>query len=332
VSDYQAAKSLVSRYYGHLDAASDKDLTRVVGRHTVPEYRFRGVHPFNELAGSDAVGVTVWQPMRRALKSIQRRQDVFMAGTSETDGASWVCSMGHLMGLLDEPWLGIPATGKLVFLRYAEFHRVLGERIAETGFFCDIIGVMKQAGLTPLPLQTGAEIIIPGPRTHDGLLFERQDERETAKTLALVNEMKNDLTGSSEFASSSPELARTWHDGMLWFGPSGIGSTYTIERYKEQHQGPFSRNLRDITFNGHVCRFAEGKYAGWFGWPNLTMTSTGGFLGLPSNSKRLDMRVVDVYRREGDKLAENWIFIDILYWMLQQGVDVLERTARIINR
>jgi len=143
--------------------------------------------------------------------------------------------------------------------------------------------------------------------------------------------MRNDLSESSEFASSSSELARTWHDGMLWFGPSGIGSTYTIERYQEQHQGPFSRNLRDITFNGHVCRFAEGKYAGWFGWPNLTMTSTGGFLGLPSNAKRLNMRVVDVYRREGEKLAENWIFIDLLYWMLQQGVDVLERTAGIIN-
>jgi predicted ester cyclase len=331
MSNYQAAKSLVSRYYGELDAASEKDLARVVGRHTVPEYRFRGVHPFNELAGAEAVAATVWQPMRHALKPIQRRQDVFMAGTSETDGETWVCSMGHLMGLLDKPWLGIPPTGKLAFLRYAEFHKVQGDRIAETGFFCDVIGVMKQVGLTPLPLQTGAEILVPGPRTHDGLLFEPQDDRETTKTLDLVNEMRHDLSGSREFASPSPELARTWHDGMLWFGPSGIGSTYTIERYQDQHQGPFSRNLRDITFNGHVCRFAEGKYAAWFGWPNLTMTSTGSFLGLPSNSKRLDMRVVDVYRRDGNKLAENWIFIDLLYWMSQQGVDVLERTSRITN-
>jgi hypothetical protein len=218
------------------------------------------------------------------------------------------------------------------FLRYAEFHKILEDRISETGFFCDIIGVMKQVGLTPLPLQTGAEIIIPGPKTHDGLLFQRQEERETAKTLALVNQMKADLTESSEFASSGPELARTWHAGMLWFGPSGIGSTYTIARYHAQHQGPFSRNLRDIHFNGHVSRFAEGSYASWFGWPNLTMTSKGGFLGLPSNAKRLDMRVVDVYRREGDKLAENWIFIDLLYWMLQQDVDVLERTTSIVRR
>ena len=44
------------------------------------------------------------------------------------------------------------------------------------------------------------------------------------------------------------------------------------------------------------------------------------------------MRVVDVYRREGTKLAENWIFIDLPYYLLQQDVDVLERTRRVTRR
>ena len=43
------------------------------------------------------------------------------------------------------------------------------------------------------------------------------------------------------------------------------------------------------------------------------------------------MQVVDVYRREGDKLAENWIFIDLPYWLKQQGLDVLGRTRQILN-
>jgi len=34
-----------------------------------------------------------------------------------------------------------------------------------------------------------------------------------------------------------------------------------------------------------------------------------------------------MYRRDGDKLVENWIFIDILHWRYQQDVDVLERTT-----
>ena len=48
-------------------------------------------------------------------------------------------------------------------------------------------------------------------------------------------------------------------------------------------------------------------------------------MGLPGGDVKADMRVVDVYRRDGDKLAENWVLIDIPYWLLQQGLDVLER-------
>lgn len=84
-------------------------------------------------------------------------------------------------------------------------------------------------------------------------------------------------------------------------------------------------------FNGHVSRFAEGNYACFFGWPNLSNTNTGGFMGLPGGGVRADMRVVDVYRREGDKLKENWVLIDIPFWLKQQGVDIIERTKQIYN-
>ena len=36
-----------------------------------------------------------------------------------------------------------------------------------------------------------------------------------------------------------------------------------------------------------------------------------------------DMRVVDIYRRKGDKLAENWVFIDLLHFLNMQGQDIL---------
>ena len=41
------------------------------------------------------------------------------------------------------------------------------------------------------------------------------------------------------------------------------------------------------------------------------------------------MRVVDVYRRDGDKLAENWVFIDLLHWLHMQGLDVLARMRQL---
>ncbi len=329
MADYQDSKAVVLRFYRDFEAASPARAAEILDRHTATDYRFRGVHPFNELEGAGAVAETVWRPLLEGFTAPQRRQDILMAGTNEKDGEPWVISMGNFMGLFDRPWLGIPPTGKIAFLPYAEFHRIEGDRIAESALFFDLIRVMVQAGLSPLPMQTGAEIIHPGPRTHDGQLFEPQDEAETTKTMALVNRMKDHIVSTYQSVYPRELLAETWHEDMLWYGPSGIGSTYTIDRYRQQHQLPFRQNLADLTFNGHVCRLAEGRYAGWFGWPNLTMTPTGGFMGLPATERRVDMRVVDIYRRAGDKLAENWVLIDIPHWLLQQGVDVLERARGI---
>ena len=329
--NFQKNKELVLNYYKELDMSSLDEINQVLRKYTDENYHFRGMHPFYELAGSDSVAEKFWKPFRRAIKPIQRRQDIFFAGLNDVDNKTeWVCSMGHLMGLFDNDWLGIKANHKMVFLRYAEFNRIAKGKIAETALFCDIISVMKQVGVNPLPLQTGAEFITPGPRTHDGLLFDEKDHKESKKTLDLVNQMRIDLTGS-DLHSSKDELRKTWLNEMIWFGPSGIGATYTIDRYEEQHQGPFQKGLDNTKFHGHVCRIAEDKYAGWFGWPNLTMNPSGGFLGLPKTEKTVEMRVVDIYRRDGEKLAENWIFIDLLYFLMQQGVDLLGRTEKILR-
>ena len=74
---------------------------------------------------------------------------------------------------------------------------------------------------------------------------------------------------------------------------------------------------------------SEGKFGGFFGWPNLTLRPAGGFMGMPATSKASDMRVIDMYRRSGDKLTENWIFIDLLHFWYNQGIDVLSRTTGI---
>ena len=334
MNNFTESKQVVLNYYRALDrddsAVARDNLAEVISEHVAPNYLWRGMHPFYELSGATEVADVFWQPLKKSFKRLQRRMDLFMAGSNTIDGGAseWVCSMGQLRVLLEEPWLGIPATRKISFIRYAEFHRVADGKIQETALFIDIIGVMKQSGVCPLPAQTGAEIVIPGPMTHSGLMYSEQDQRITEKTLRLINQMCDDLVGSG-MSSPQDELHSTWHDDMIWWGPAGIGSTYTCNRYEDQHQGPFNEGLKDIQFNGHVARFAEGDFGAWFGWPNLTMTPSGGFLGLPGSDQRVDMRVVDIYRRDGDKLAENWVFIDLLYFLVQQGIDVLARCEHI---
>ncbi len=328
---YQSEKALVLAHYEALKWADPSNIVEILSERCAPGFLWRGVHPWHEQTGPEAVAEAFWKPFLAAFTRVQRRQDIFIAGDNglETSGR-WVVSMGHLMGLFDAPFLGIPPTGRIAMLRYAEFNRVDDGVITETAFFCDLIHLMHQAGLLPLPEQRGAHLVQPGPMTHDGLLFEDGPTAESAKTLALMERMIRDISrNSNDGTGAEPhdptpqiELRRCWHDNMVWWGPDGIGATYTIDRYIDQHQQPFRRMLTNRTFNGHVCRLAEGDFGGFFGWPNLTLTSLGGYLGLPEGTEG-DMRVVDMYRREGEKLAENWIFIDVLHYLNMQGVDVL---------
>ena len=330
---YALSKRRVLDFYVALNTADPASLTSILKSQLTPDFQWYGVYPFDEQHGPEAVAEAFWIPFLNSWKNVQRRQDIFLAGTSEIDQTEWVISMGHLMGLLDQDWLGMRTTRKLAFLRYADFYCVQEGQLVRGVFFCDLIGVMHQLGISPLPLQTGVSFLYPGPRTHDGLLFEYQDNRESKKTLDLVNRMLADLTALDISGDDLPPpeyLARTWHEDMIWYGPAGIGATYTIPRYQEQHQYPFRTGLQGKRFNGHLCRLAEGNYAGFFGWPNLTNTAIGGFLGLPASDRAADMRVVDIYRREGDKLAENWVLIDLPWWLKQQGVDILQRTEQII--
>ncbi len=153
--NYQDSKALVLNFYEEFEAALADQVGSVLQRYAGPDYQFRGVHPFNEIDGADAVANTVWKPLFSAFTAVQRRQDIFMAGTNSEDGTEWVTSMGKFMGLFNSDWLGIPATGKIIFLPYVEFNKISDGKISESAFFCDIISVMKQAGLSPLPTQTG---------------------------------------------------------------------------------------------------------------------------------------------------------------------------------
>ncbi len=331
MTDLQDAKSVVRTFYDSLDGAAPENCVRVMTDHCAQDLIWKGFHPFGEIRGPGPVAERFWAPLKAALTSMQRRLDLFFAGYNRIDDGRtvWVGTMGHLMGLLDSAWLGIRATEKIAMLRYAAFHRVEGDRIAETAMFFDIPHLMIQAGMDPFPPQTGAHLIQPGPMTHDGLLFDPQPMEEGEATQAAIDAMIQDIASWSGGRTEPlvEELRRGWNEDMIWWGPAGIGATYTIPRYARQHSGPFRKAFGTRRFNGHVASISEGHFGGFFGWPNLTLTHGGGFMGMPANGQEADMRVIDMYRREADRLTENWVFIDLLHFWNLQGLDVLGRTT-----
>jgi len=238
------------------------------------------------------------------------------------------------MGNWMADWLDIPATRKLAFLRYAEFCCVENGKIVQSAFFCDILGMMRQSGIIAVPHQTGQFIVpAPGPRGGGGVLYAAQPADEGAQTLYWIDRMCDNINvNRAKFASFEEELADTWTRDMIWSGPTGIGASYTIPRYIAQHSGPFRARLAERAFVGHLARVAEGQFGGFFGWPNLRLRNADGYMGQPANDVMAEMRVVDMYRREGDKLAENWIFIDMLHYLNMQGLDVLARMREGLGR
>ena len=61
------------------------------------------------------------------------------------------------------------------------------------------------------------------------------------------------------------------------------------------------------------------------GWPSVEATHEGEWLGIPATNKRIKMRVMDFYRLENNRIAENWVPIDIIHILYQMGFDVFGR-------
>ena len=332
MSDFQVEKRLVRSYHDELARATPGNVADILKRFTASNWHWRGMHPFHEQYGAQAVADIFWKPFLSSMTHVQRRPDIFMAGFNEInrfDGC-WVVQMGHLMALFDRPFLGILPTGKIVMLRFAEFNRVEDGRITETAMFIDLLHLMTQAGQFPLPPQTAAHLVQPGPMTHDGLMYEKQDPLLGQRSLAAINALLVNPNSKDLGITEEERLKRVWHEDMIWWGPDGIGATYTLPRYLKQHSEPFSDGLHTgYKFNGHICRMSEGNFGGFFGWANLTVFNSGGYLGMTKGPGPSEMRVADLYRIQDGKLVENWIFIDLLNYLAVQGLDVLGRMQRI---
>ena len=327
-TDFQAEKELVRAFHDAIDNSSAATITQDMAEFVTPDWQWHGMHPFHDQRGAEAVARVFWTPLRNALKPIQRRLDIFIAGLNEIDGreSTWVVEMGHLMGLFERPWLGIRHTLRIVMLRYCEFNRVENGKIVETAMFCDIPHLMMQAGQNPFPPQTGTMLVQPGPRTHNGLCYDRQDPERGTEAMRAINAMLSNPGAKFHNKDEEARLARVWHDQMIWWGPAGIGATYTIERYNRQHSIPFDNALStNYKFNGHIAKIGESDFGGFFGWANLTLENSGGYMGMTAGPAAADMRVIDMYRVEEGKIAENWVFIDILHYLNMQGLDVLKR-------
>jgi predicted ester cyclase len=304
---------------------------RAAGELFAADLEWHGSHPIDDGVGRDGWIAGALALLKAAFPDLERRDDIVMAGMFRD--RPWVCCTGHYAGTFAKPLFGIPPTGHLAFLRYGEFYRLAEDgRVAEVVAIWDVIGLMAMAGVNPLPPSAGVELLIPGPRTHDGAQPDSVKPEAGALSNARVEAMIAGLMEYDGRSLDSMGQERFWSPEMTWYGPGGIGSNRRLKGFQDFHQRPFLTAFPDRRGGNHKSRFGDGMYCASTGWPSIQATHAGPYLGQPATGRRITMRVMDWWRREGDMLAENWVFIDLPDLFLQMGRDLFAEMRALAER
>ncbi|MEM9223729.1 MAG: ester cyclase [Pseudomonadota bacterium] len=283
--------------------------------------------PLNRLQGRDAFVEDFIIPLRTALPHVRRRDEIFIGGhNTRADGGWWAASVTHYVGCHAGPFLGALPSGRLAYFRAGEFYEVADGKIVRARIIFDLPDLMRQAGHSPFPNDLGAEILFPSPETHDGVFPNSPVNGESA--LQTVERMFAGLHAyDPKTYASAGQIGEggTWDDGLMWYGPGGIGSNTRWEGFVADHRRSFLDAFPDRAGGNHYCRISDGPYAAVSGWPSMTMTHSGPYLGLPETGKALTLRVMDFYRCAGGRIMENWVLLDLGDLYGQMGGDIFAR-------
>ncbi len=285
-------------------------------------------HPFNSFSGRAEFIDGFWSPLRRALPDLERRTDIFVVGAHK--GKTWAASCGYYLGSFEKDWLAIPATRRILCLHFGEILEIADGEIQGGYILLDIVGAARQAAIDLVPRGLGAEIPPPAPIPQDGVRLAAAPADASEKTRALVEAMIAGLLSYDQRTLESMHQEDFWDPQMLWYGPCGVGAARGLSGFQRHHQIPFLNFVPDRVGGDQVARIADGPYFASGGWPSIRATTSGApWISTPlPGGLAITMRVMDFWRREGDRLKENWVFIDIPDVFRQCGIDVFEKLKR----
>ena len=307
--------SIINNFYNALNGAGDiRDFAQ-------GNIELNVSYPINTVVGIESVQSDYWDILTSAMANIERKP--FIEFASEYEGKEWHTATGYFVGTFTNDLLEIPATGKSLYLRFTELVEVEDGKISKYYIILDFLDVMNQAGVNPLRRSLGHDGLIMPPTTMDGLAPEETSVEQADITEKLVMDMLDELGRFDGKSLESMKLENYWHQDFMWYGPAGVGTTRGINGFRAHHQGPFVFSFPDRVVDHKATIIKKGNYVATGGWPHMHGSHlVGGWLGLPPCGKELELRVMDIWRREGDKLKENWVGIDIIHMCKQMGLDV----------
>ena len=292
-------------------------------------------YPLNEFVGVDDFKEKFWKPLFNSFPDLERREQIVISGAFRDK--IQVGSISSLSGVFKNTWLGIQPNNKMVNLKCCEIHQLKDGKIIESYILIDLIDLLIQTGSNPINPSRGSEGNWLNPINTDGINFFEKDMEISKASLEQSLIMQRSLNIKPELeVSSNKDLKERlinhpqkdyWHEKMIWYGPSGIGTARSLEGFVDNHQLPFRKTFKERNYwkLGHYCELGDGKFSLTAGWNSIqAIYGTEDWLGYKSENQKVTMRVMDFYHHDEGKIRENWVPIDIIHILKQIGVDVLE--------
>ena len=110
-------------------------------RYWTKDMIWHGPPGFGDIHGLEGFKYQVLKPFYQAFPDYYAKNDVELA-----DG-DWVAATGYLSGTHRGEWMGLPATGRPMRMRFSDFWLVRDGLLSENFVMVDTIDVMKQLGV-----------------------------------------------------------------------------------------------------------------------------------------------------------------------------------------
>lgn len=330
----QTNKAIVWEFWRSLEGATPDAANAAFQGAMTSHVCWNGPDPLNKIVGSGNLYERFWKPLQHSFAGLRRETHLFVSGESNgrvdgnlaKDGQLWVSGTGYLHGHFEHDYLGIPANGKAVKIRWGEFYRLGHGKIAEIYCLLDFVDLMQQAGYNVLPQRKGVDGIYPPPAAGDGVLLDAQDAATSAESLRHIREfIFEGLNAFDQNKLESMGMADYFHPDVQWYGPGGIGACLSFKEFEENHQQPWLVAFPDRAVQNLNALIAEGPYSGGPGWAGVKANHTGPYQDCPATGRAIRFNGLDWWKREGSQYVENWVFVDMIHLYRQFGIDLFER-------
>ncbi len=125
---------------GMYEALNSQDLD-AHDRYWHEDMIWHGPPGFGDIHGLQAFKDQVMRPFYEAFPDYHAKNDIEFADEN------WVAATGFLTGTQKGPYLGFPATGKPMRMRFSDFWSVRDGKLSENWVMVDHIDVFRQLGL-----------------------------------------------------------------------------------------------------------------------------------------------------------------------------------------